>query len=552
MDDITASIIVACQTSGAQASINKLGFSFSMLAKKAFDFGAESLAEFKKTQDAAWKFGKVFENSMGSANKMAEKFREEYNLSEQTALTMLGEAGNAVSTMGFDDKDALEISETIAKWGIDLASYTSYAGGAKGATEAIIASLYGENERLKSLGILLREDSDEYRNMVTEIMATKRVSEQQAKVLAKLAMIEKQGAKAKGDYIAEGENFTQTINISKEAVTQFKTNVGKFIYTVFDANNVMGAFGEEIIAINNWWKKEGQATMFAVRELFIDIFSFIELVGDTLKPLWAIFITGIQNIVTIGQWFYENWSKIWDNSGDIVLAVFKDLWEYIKWFWGPNGMILGFFDTVGKSIAKAIKAGFTGGDIIEAFAGEWQKYMDNNVVGGFAKQGRNMEQALARAGVSKMPKLKSVEFTVFDDYNKTLDKNARKHKNNLKRYEASLLAAQDRNANKNIADFTVDKKAMYSAFGQVLKEFNQFRNTSQQSIMSGSVEAMRLRSRRFVNSGGVDYAQMTAEYNKTQVKTLGDMLHEITSITSKMTNISTTGVPIKGLSVRTH
>jgi coproporphyrinogen III oxidase len=97
-----------------------------------------------------------------------------------------------------------------------------------------------------------------------------------------------------------------------------------------------------------------------------------------------------------------------------------------------------------------------------------------------------------------------------------------------------------------------NQDAMKSAFAQIQKEFNQFRNTSQQSIMSGSVEAMRLRSRRFVNSGGVDYAQMTAEYNKTQVKTLGDILKEMTAATNKLTNISTSGVPIKGLSVRSH
>lgn len=551
MDDITASIIVACQTSGAQASINKLGFSFSMLAKKAFDFGAESLGEFRKTQDAAWKFGKVFANSMGTANKAVEDFMDSYNLSEQTARSMLGDTASILKGAGMDEKAALKMSERVARMGVDLASYTGYAGGAKGATEAITAAMLGETERLKGLGTVIRMDSDEYRNLTREMMSTHGVSEQQARMMATLELVYKKNKDAIGDYMAEGENFTQSINISKEAITQFKSNFGQFIYEVFEANNVMGMFGEEIIAINNWWKKEGKETMFAVRELFIDFCTVIELVGDTLKPLWDIFITGIQNIVTIGQWFFENWSKIWDNSGDIVIAVFKDLWEYIKWFWGPNGMITGFFITVGKSIGKAIKAGFTGGDIIEAFAGEWQKYMDNNVVGGFAKQGRNMEQALARAGVSKMPKLKSVEFTLLDDYNKTLDKNARKHKDNLKRYEESIRKQSDKNLpESNI--FTVDKKAMYSAFGQVLKEFNQFRNTSQQSIMSGSVEAMRLRSRRFVNSGGVDYAQMTAEYNKTQVKTLGDILKEMTAATNKLTNISTTGVPIKGLSVRSH
>lgn len=43
MDDITASIIVACQTDGAVAAVNKLKYSFLQLARQAFDFAKESI-----------------------------------------------------------------------------------------------------------------------------------------------------------------------------------------------------------------------------------------------------------------------------------------------------------------------------------------------------------------------------------------------------------------------------------------------------------------------------------------------------------------------------
>lgn len=82
MDDITASIIVSCQTSGAAASIDKLGFSIGMLSKQVFQFGIEAVGEFQKTQDAAWKFGKTFANSMGSADNAVKTFMKDYNLSQ--------------------------------------------------------------------------------------------------------------------------------------------------------------------------------------------------------------------------------------------------------------------------------------------------------------------------------------------------------------------------------------------------------------------------------------------------------------------------------------
>ena len=95
MDDITASIIVTCQTSGAAANIDKLGFSIGMLSKKIFQFGVDSVREFQKTQDAAWKFGKTFPNVMGSAEKAVSEFMDTYNLSEQTARQMLTDTAQA-------------------------------------------------------------------------------------------------------------------------------------------------------------------------------------------------------------------------------------------------------------------------------------------------------------------------------------------------------------------------------------------------------------------------------------------------------------------------
>ena len=46
MDDVTASIIIACQTAGAVNSISKLGFALGMLGRKALEFGAESVQVF--------------------------------------------------------------------------------------------------------------------------------------------------------------------------------------------------------------------------------------------------------------------------------------------------------------------------------------------------------------------------------------------------------------------------------------------------------------------------------------------------------------------------
>ena len=76
MNDITASIIVQCQTSGASQTVNKLGSSFAMLTRKAVEFGVLSVSKFRSTQDAAWKFGKTFANYIETAEKAVQDFME--------------------------------------------------------------------------------------------------------------------------------------------------------------------------------------------------------------------------------------------------------------------------------------------------------------------------------------------------------------------------------------------------------------------------------------------------------------------------------------------
>lgn len=420
MDDITASIIVACQTEGAAASINKLGFSFAMLAKEALSFGQKAVAEFRVTQDAAWKFGKTFKNNMGTAEKAVTSFMDEYNLAESTARSMLTDTSQILKGMGFAEKESLEVAESISRWGVDLASFTGYAGGAQGAVQAIIASMMGENERLKGLGVVIREDSDEFRNMTKEIMRTKNVSEQHAKALAKLQLITIKAADAKGDYAAEGENFTQSVNNLNQQIKQAVSNIGETIYESFRLNDVFGWVVDFLKGISQTWAKEKGTWIFLIREFVNNFVALFKIVALPLEFLWTHIKQGFENIVNIGQWFYENWSKIWTNCFEIVKAVFLDIWEYIKWFWGPDGMITGFFVTAGKAIWNAIKVGLKGGDVGQVFKDAFSSYMDKNVIGGFAKQGKNIEAAMAKAGVSSL-KLEFADFSFSGRYGEIMD-----------------------------------------------------------------------------------------------------------------------------------
>ena len=518
MDDVTASIIVACQTDGATAAVNKLGFSFGMLAKQAFQFGVKAVSEFRTTQDAAWKFGKTFKDNMGTAENAVRSFKDEYNLADSTARSMLTDTAQVMKGMGFDEKQSLEISETISRWGVDLASFTGYAGGAQGAVQAITASMMGENERLKGLGVVIREDSDEFRNMTKEIMQTKGVSEQHAKALAKLQLITIKAKDAKGDYAAEGENFTQSVNNMNQQIKQAVSNIGEVIYETLRLNDVFGWVVDWLKGLSQTWDKEKETWIYLIRQFVNNLVALFEIVSLPFQYLWAHIKQGFENVVTIGQWFYDNWSKIWHTGFEVVKAYFVDIWEAIKKIFGPNGIVVNLFVTLGTSIGKAIKTGMKGGNVGKVFKDAFSEYFEKDIMGYYANFGKNMEAAMAKAGITKL-KLGFSDFSFAGEYGNIMDKLNRKQIEEQKRFEERTKAKQNKRGQEQAKEQAKETVAAFgpALLGDLAKELNRYRATAQGAIDANSLEGWRLQTRRLTASDMGDPQKSSAESLKRVV-----------------------------------
>ena len=136
MDDVTASIIIACQTAGAVNSISKLGFALGMLGCKAIEFGAESIRIFSDLQEETQKFETVFAGVQNGANKHVQELINNFGQSELSAKKMLAQTGDLLRGAGFDKNILTYLSSEISKYGSDLTSFSNYAGGAEQATDA--------------------------------------------------------------------------------------------------------------------------------------------------------------------------------------------------------------------------------------------------------------------------------------------------------------------------------------------------------------------------------------------------------------------------------
>jgi hypothetical protein len=162
--------------------------------------GAASLKAASDAAETSSKFDTVFRDIRGSAEEAFQTLRKEYGLSSTAAKQMLGDTGDLLTGFGFTQKAALDLSLQVQTLAVDLASFQNYAGGAKGASEALTKALLGEREMVKSLGIVINEEDVKRQVAINTSEGMRFASEREAKAYATLQLAVQQSGNAIGDY----------------------------------------------------------------------------------------------------------------------------------------------------------------------------------------------------------------------------------------------------------------------------------------------------------------------------------------------------------------
>jgi hypothetical protein len=244
------SALVTLKTEEFDNSLTKLEqkseSSFQKIAKAAenyltvnaiVNFGQKAIKTFSDLQEATNKFNVVFAGFSSDAQKEVDELIAKFGQSELSAKQMLSGTGDILTGFGFDKKNALEMSALAAKLGADLASFSNYAGGAKGATDALTKAMLGETEMAKMLGIVIRQDSDQYKLLAEQAMTTgvdidgsgrmvKVSTEQQAKAVAALAMAYQQSPNAIGDFLRSQDSIANQTQILKNNLDTLYATIG--------------------------------------------------------------------------------------------------------------------------------------------------------------------------------------------------------------------------------------------------------------------------------------------------------------------------------------
>jgi len=223
------SVLIKADADGAIGKIAKLtatvGASVYAI-KKATDSMADWSRYAADAEETASKFFTVFRNLTPQASRAVKTLASSFDLADSTVQKMLGDSGDLLTGFGFTQEAALDLSTEMNALAIDLASFTNFSGGAAGASQALSALMLGETERAKALGIVVRQDSDEYKNLVTNLMETQGVTLLQAKAMAGLQIATEQSKNAIGDYSRTSGSFTNSSKRMKESSKELKEQLG--------------------------------------------------------------------------------------------------------------------------------------------------------------------------------------------------------------------------------------------------------------------------------------------------------------------------------------
>lgn len=180
-------------------------------------------------QETFSKYDAVFEGMGSEAEKAAERFADAFDLAGVTAKDMLSNTGNLLQGFGATRSESLAMAEAVNTLAADLASFTNYSGGAKGASEALTKALLGERESAKGLGIAILESDVQVELARKGQQGLTGEALKLAKAQATLEIITRQAKNSIGDYARTQDSTSNTIKRAGEATKELQVQTGTFL-----------------------------------------------------------------------------------------------------------------------------------------------------------------------------------------------------------------------------------------------------------------------------------------------------------------------------------
>jgi hypothetical protein len=390
---------IGAELSGLQKSLKTASASLESFGKKASEIGKTMSTRLtlpivggfgfavKAASDAEETFSKfatVFRDVGSEAEASFKTLRNEYGLSATASKALLSSTGDLLTGFGFAQSESLRLSTEVQKLAVDLASFTNFAGGAQGASDALTKALLGERESVKALGISILEEDVKKQMAINTSKGLTFATERQAKAQATLDIAMAQSQNAIGDYERTSGSFANQFRLLQANISDLATEFGTILLPVaqrllaftkrlvdgfkgldseakkqvllfagiaaaigpvlFVGGKIISVFGvltKSLTQIGGVLKKVGLAFRLVLSPIFLKVAAVMALIlvaksiYDTFEPLQAFFKTLWNSVMSIFQsainGIIRGWNKARDVIAKIVPGITESVVESFEW-----------------------------------------------------------------------------------------------------------------------------------------------------------------------------------------------------------------------------
>ena len=181
--------------------------SFAAFGAGILRIGKNLLGIASNMQGEAKRSAIVFGNSLDYVEKKADQLSKKMGVTNHQFVTMASNTGDLLIPLDFSRKKASEMSVELQGLAGALDEWTAGKYGVAEVSNILTKAMLGEMEQLKGLGIAIRQDSIEFRDLVKEKKAAGAATDAQARALATLELIYKKSADAQTAYNQEGNKL---------------------------------------------------------------------------------------------------------------------------------------------------------------------------------------------------------------------------------------------------------------------------------------------------------------------------------------------------------
>ena len=306
----------------------------------------------------------AFGKNAKSVKAWAKTAGQQYGLSQVQATDAASAFGALAKGIGATEKDAAEMSTTLAGLSADLGSYFNV--GIDQSSKALEGIFTGESEALKKFGVVMT-DTNLQQFAKDQGRVWKSMSQTEKTALRYQYVLEKT-KDAQGDFSRTSDGTANSLKIFQASLQDLATAIGK---------NLLPIITPIIQKITQWIKKFSELSPETQKIITIvgmvaavlgpviivlghlatgigAIIKLLPMLGAAFKvalgPI-GIIITAIGAAIAIGIALYKNWDKVkaflikiwnaikkaakavWDGIKAIIVGYWKAVWTITKTIW---------------------------------------------------------------------------------------------------------------------------------------------------------------------------------------------------------------------------